>query len=164
MVRLAPRGVAAPQGGGGATTLAVFLGVALMAGTYVLTDTINASFNDIFSEALKGTDVVVTPREPVRQPGVEPPAFPASVLARVRRVPGVEAAAGGIFSLGRFFKPGGHTLGPQLSPNFVSSLFPKRFENLTYVKGRKPAGRGGGWPWRRPGKRAGAGAGPRPSG
>jgi putative ABC transport system permease protein len=161
MVRLALRGLAARKVRGATTTLAVFLGVALMAGTYVLTDTINASFNDIFSEALKGTDVVVTPREPVRQPGVEPPAFPASVLARVRRVPGVEAAAGGIFSLGRFFKPGGHTLGPQLSPNFVSSLFPKRFENLTYVKGRKPAGPGEASLDRRTANRAGLGIGDR---
>jgi putative ABC transport system permease protein len=159
MVRLALRGLAARKVRGATTTLAVFLGVALMAGTYVLTDTINASFNDIFSEALKGTDVVVTPREPVRQPGVEPPAFPASVLARVRRVPGVEAAAGGIFSLGRFFKPGGHTLGPQLSPNFVSSLFPKRFENLTYIKGRKPAGPGEASLDQRTASRAGLGLG-----
>ena len=41
--------------------------MALVAGTYVLTDTINRSFDEIFDQALKGIDVVVTPKEVVRQ-------------------------------------------------------------------------------------------------
>ena len=58
--------------------LAVFLGVALVSGTFILTDTINRSFDDIFDQALKGTDVVVTPKELVRQDMEEPPPFDAS--------------------------------------------------------------------------------------
>ena len=43
------------------TGIAIALGVALMAGTYVLTDTINQSFAGIFQTANQGNDVVVTP-------------------------------------------------------------------------------------------------------
>ena len=49
------------------TTVAVVIGVAFMAGSYVLTDTIFAAFDDIFSESLKGTSVVVTAKNPVEQ-------------------------------------------------------------------------------------------------
>ena len=97
MVRLALRGFAARKLRAFATTFAVFLGVALVAATYVLTDTINASFDDIFNESLKGTDVTVTSREAVRTDQGQPPAFKASALDRVRKVSGVDAATGGIF-------------------------------------------------------------------
>ena len=57
------------------TWLAIFLGVALVAGTYVLTDTINKSFGEIFSESLKGTDVAIT-----RAPGRGDPGRDAAGL------------------------------------------------------------------------------------
>jgi putative ABC transport system permease protein len=120
------------------TTLAVFLGVSFIAGSFVLTDTINASFEDIFSESLKGTDVVVSPRtENVGDQGI-PPAFPADLFDRVRRVEGVDAAAGAIFSLARFVDEKGDAIGNQFAPNFVSSTLPERFESLSYVEGRQP--------------------------
>src|ERR1700685_2568771 len=43
------------------TGIAIALGVALMAGTYVLTDTINRSFAGIFKTAHRGHDVVILP-------------------------------------------------------------------------------------------------------
>jgi len=45
------------------TALSVVLGVAMISGTYVLTDTINRSFSEVFSQANVGTDVVVAPRK-----------------------------------------------------------------------------------------------------
>ena len=45
------------------TGIAIALGVALMAGTYVLTDTINQSFASIFQTANKSNDVVISPTE-----------------------------------------------------------------------------------------------------
>lgn len=41
------------------TALAVVLGVGFMAGTYVLTDTMNKAFDEVFSTATMNTDVVV---------------------------------------------------------------------------------------------------------
>ena len=122
------------------TALAVFLGVSFIAGSFVLTDTINASFEDIFSESLKGTDVVISPRtENVGEQGI-PPAFPAGLLERARQVEGVEAAEGAIFSLARFVDEKGDSIGNQFAPNFVSSTLAKRFESLSYVQGRQPDG------------------------
>ena len=42
-----------------ATALAVTLGVAFMAGTLVLTDTMRQTFDNLFADVYKGTDVVV---------------------------------------------------------------------------------------------------------
>ena len=80
----------------------MFLGVAFIAGGYVLTDTINASFDDIFDEAYAGTDVSVAPTTRGSSDDIAVPAFPDSFLDRVERVEGVKSAAGGIFSLGQF--------------------------------------------------------------
>ncbi len=118
--------------------LAVFLGVALVSGTFILTDTINRSFDDIFDQALEGADVVVTPRELVRQDMEEPPPFDARVLDRVREVPGVEAAAGNVGALVRLVDDDDDDLGNGFAPNFVSSVVPEPFEPVTYDEGRAP--------------------------
>lgn len=120
------------------TALAVFLGVAFVAGTYVLTDTINKSFDDIFSEAVKGTDVAVTPRVPVAQDDRDPPAFPAKILDEVRGVPGVRKAVGGIFSMVKLVDAKGDPLVAGFAPNFVASALPQPFETFTYTQGRPP--------------------------
>jgi putative ABC transport system permease protein len=120
------------------TTLAVFLGVAFIAGGYVLTDTINASFDDIFDEAYAGTDVSVAPSTRGGSDDVSAPAFPAEFLDRVRKVDGVESAAGGIFSLAQFVDKNGDKLTAGFAPNFVSSVAPPPFESLTYTEGRPP--------------------------
>ena len=138
MTKVALRGIAARKMRAFTTWLAIFLGVALVAGTYVLTDTINESFNEIFTESLKGTDVAVTARQEVQSDDVGPPGFPARLIDRVRTVPGVEAAAGSVFAAGRFVDTDGDPIGNSFAPNFISSLNPPRFETLDYVEGRKP--------------------------
>jgi len=82
------------------TSLAIVLGVMMVAGTYVLTDTINQSFDEIFTESNQGTDAVVSAKEIVEtDDGTEPP-ISASLLPRIQRAPGVAIAAGGtIFSV-----------------------------------------------------------------
>src|SRR5918912_3388179 len=80
------------------TSLAVALGVTLIAGTYVFTDTINASFDQIFSEANKGTDAAVTPHETLTTDQGTLPTIPAAMLKTIRDQSGVVGAAeGGIF-------------------------------------------------------------------
>ena len=44
------------------TGLAVLLGVAMISGTYVFTDTINSTFEKVFETANEGVDVVVSGR------------------------------------------------------------------------------------------------------
>jgi putative ABC transport system permease protein len=138
--QIAIRGLVSRKLRGFITTLSVFLGVSFIAGAFVLTDTINASFDDIFSESLKGTDVTITPRDTNNNNNENgpPPAFSDRLLPKTRAVPGVEAAEGAIFSMGRFVKANGDAVGNQFAPNFISSHLSKRFETLTYVKGRPP--------------------------
>jgi putative ABC transport system permease protein len=142
VLRLAVRGVLQRKLRAFVTTLSVFLGVSFIAGAFVLTDTINASFDDIFSESLKGTDVTVTPKTENTSDEVQPPAMPASLLDRAEKVDGVEAAEGAIFSLGSFVDRKGDRLGNPFAPNFISSHLSKRFETLTYVEGRPPRNAG----------------------
>ncbi len=75
------------------TAIAIALGVALMAGTYILTDTINHAFAEVFSTAYANKAVVVTEKETLG--GSEASVLNEATLARVRAVPGVAAAAPG---------------------------------------------------------------------
>ena len=123
-----------------ATSFAVVLGVAFVAGSYILTDTIFAAFDEIFSESLKGTSVVVTAKNPVEQEGGETPTISAALLPRVERTPGVEKAAGAIFTPGAFFDAKGDEIGGKFNIKFISSTLPEPLESLTYVDGHPPRG------------------------
>jgi putative ABC transport system permease protein len=68
------------------TGFAVVIGVAFVAGTFVFTDTIDASFKDLFERASKGTDVSVQSRLAVEEDFATPPPMPAETLERVRSV------------------------------------------------------------------------------
>jgi putative ABC transport system permease protein len=122
------------------TAFAVFLGVAFVAGSFVLTDTIFAAFDEIFSESLKGTSVVVSAENPVKQESGEIPTLSASLLPRVVRTPGVREAAGAIFTPGAFFNAENEKIGNKFAPKFISSTQPGQLESLTYVDGHPPRG------------------------
>jgi putative ABC transport system permease protein len=72
-----------------ATLLAVGLGVAFLAGTLLLSDTLRANFDRLFTQADGGTDVVLRGATKV---GAERTGVDASLLARVRSVAGVADA------------------------------------------------------------------------
>jgi putative ABC transport system permease protein len=120
------------------TTFAVVIGVAFMAGSYVLTDTIFAAFDEIFGESLEGTSVVVTSENLVKQESGETPTISASLLPKIERVEGVKLAAGAIFTPGGFFDEEGDAIGAKFSPKFISSTMPGPLESLEYVQGHPP--------------------------
>ena len=144
MLKVGLRGVFSRKLRAFLTALAVFLGVALMTGTYVLTDTFTNSFGQIFEESNQGTDVAVVPREAVdSQQGADPPAMPERLLEDVRKVKGVAEAAGGIFSVGvALIDDNGDRIGSTQAPAFGASAQPKRFEAFDYPEGRPPQGPG----------------------
>jgi putative ABC transport system permease protein len=99
MMRVALRGLAGRKLRSLLTAIAIVLGVAMVSGTYVLTDTINRAFDTIFSESYAGTDAVVTGGESdisFQGSSAATPPVPANLLERVRSVDGVESAAGSI--------------------------------------------------------------------
>ena len=120
------------------TSLAIVLGVMMVAGTYVLTDTINQSFDEIFTESNEGTDAVISAKEIVEtDDGTEPP-IPANLLPQIQNAPGVASAAGGIFDpqvsiIGK----DGERLGGGGPPTFGISIIPEPFDPLS-IDGRKP--------------------------
>jgi putative ABC transport system permease protein len=121
------------------TALAIFFGVAMIAGTLMLTDTINNSFDDIFQSANAKTDVTVKSTETVEDERGDPPAFDANLLPKVLSVPGVAEAAGSIFDpQAAILDDKGERIGPMGPPHFASSTLPVRFTPWTYVRGRQP--------------------------
>jgi putative ABC transport system permease protein len=120
------------------TTLAVVIGVAFVAGTYILTDTTFAAFDEIFQDSLAKTDVVITAKEEVRQETGETPSFEATALPRVKRVDGVRLAVGQIFTAGAFFDAENEEIGNQFAPKFITSVLPQALETQTYPEGRPP--------------------------
>lgn len=137
MRKVSLRGLAQRKLRTAVTVLAVLLGVAFIAGSYVLTDTINRSFDEIFDVAYSGTDVAIS-SSTTGQGDTAPPPFPERYLDEVRKVDGVEKAEGGIFSIVRFVDADGDQLSSSFAPEFVSSTATKPFDTLTYIEGRPP--------------------------
>jgi putative ABC transport system permease protein len=138
VTKVAMRGLAQRKLRAFVTALAVLLGVAFIGGSYVLTDTINKSFDEIFDVAYEGTDVAISSSTTGQTDAAGIPPFPARYLDRVRQVDGVEKAAGGIFSTVRFVDAQGDPLSAGFAPEFVSSTAPEPFDTLTYTDGRPP--------------------------
>ena len=98
MIAVALRGLAGRKLRATLTALAIILGVAMISGTYILTDTIDKAFNNIFTSVYAGTDAVVTGKSAFgsEDEGVVPPPFEESLLEQVRGLPGVSRAEGSI--------------------------------------------------------------------
>lgn len=140
MFALTVRGLVARKTRGVLTALAVFLGVAMIAGTLMLTDSVNNSFDNIFAESNSGVDVSIKTKETIEDSrGALPPAFDAAVLERVQAVEGVAEAAGGIFDpTVSVLDEQGKRVGIIGPPHFAVSVVPDRFSPWNYTEGRPP--------------------------
>src|SRR6478735_4308498 len=81
------------------TTMSIALGVALLAGTLILTNTMGIAFDMLFGKISSGTDAVVRTHAPYTASegvGTERPPISDAVLDRVRDVDGVRAAEGSV--------------------------------------------------------------------
>ncbi len=120
------------------TGIAVALGVALMSGTYILTDTIDHSFSTIFATGAQNRAVVVVPHQGLgANAAVQSATIGQATLERVRRVPGVAVAAGEVFAIATLFNGHGKRLNTS-APSFAASLLPPRFEDFSAVQGHLP--------------------------
>ena len=130
------------------TALAIVLGVAMMSGAYVLTDTIDKAFDAIFVDSYAGTDAVVTGKDPgfgFEGESAAPPPIPEETLARVRAIEGVEVATGGIQDFQtKLLRPDGEAIDTGGAPSFAFGIETEpeydRFNPLNLVEGRWPAG------------------------
>ncbi len=78
------------------TAFAIVLGVAMISGAFILTDTLSKSFDGIYSDSYKATDAVISSKVAVKTADgdSEAPAFSNSVLTKVESLPGVHLAQG----------------------------------------------------------------------
>jgi len=89
MTKVALRGLLSRKLRSVLTGFAVVVGVAFVVGTLVFTDTINASFTNLFERTQKGVDVSIQGAQPIKVQFGIPPTMPADTLDKVKSVPGV---------------------------------------------------------------------------
>ncbi|MEV5101508.1 ABC transporter permease [Streptomyces massasporeus] len=106
------------------TFLAVFLGVAFLAGTLVMGDTLRASFDSMFGDAARGTDAVVRSADAITTPGesqgVRQP-VDTGLVATVEKVPGVAAAVPDVQGAGQLVGANGEPIGGQGPPTLAGN-------------------------------------------
>jgi putative ABC transport system permease protein len=147
MITVALRGLAGRKLRAALTAFAIVLGVAMVSGTYILTDTIDKAFSNLFTETYAETDARITGRgadlsfqgETSSAPGV-----PEETLEQVRELPSVDVATGGIVDeQTRILDKDGDAIAPD-APTFgfgvdVSPAL-ERFNPAELVEGRWPSG------------------------
>jgi putative ABC transport system permease protein len=140
MTRYVFRGLGARKLRTALTALAVVLGVAMISGTYVLTDTIDKAFSDVFQTASQGVDVSVTGAKPAGfgSDQASPP-IEESLLGKVQAVDGVKVAEAGVFQQVSIRDKKGDSIGAGGAPNFLSSISKPPFNAFRYVSGGPPS-------------------------
>ena len=145
MIRVALRGLAGRKFRAALTALAVVLGVAMVSGTFVLTDTIDKAFDAIFSESYANTDAAISGKAPdisFEGDTADAPSVSANVLDRVRKLDSVEAATGSIAdeTATKILQPNGKAINTQGAPSFGFGIDPKesQFNPLRLVEGSWP--------------------------
>jgi putative ABC transport system permease protein len=127
------------------TAIAIVLGVAMVSGTYILTDTIKSAFTTVFNNVYRHTDAVITGRNAVSSntsggSTVLPPSLPASLLAKVRALPGVATASGTVNDQAGLVGHNGKVIARGGAPGLAFSYdrAGQRFNALTLTSGNWP--------------------------
>jgi putative ABC transport system permease protein len=148
VIKVALRGLAGRKLRAALTAIAIVLGVAMVSGTFILTDTMNGAFDSIISQTYKNADVVVSGKTAfdtdTNGNTVQPPSFPESVLARVQALPDVSAAEGSVSDqTTKLVGRDGKLIGGHGAPTFAFSVNPysdQRFNPLKLTSGQWPNG------------------------
>ncbi|GAA3121069.1 ABC transporter permease [Streptomyces rectiviolaceus] len=125
------------------TFLAVMLGVAFLAGTLVMGDTLRGSFDTMFGNATSGTDAVVRSADTITTPddsqGTRQP-VKTSLVEKIEQTDGVAAAAPGIQGAGQLLGKDREPIGgegpPTLAGNWIAD---KELNAYQLAEGRAPA-------------------------
>ncbi len=104
------------------TAMSVMMGVAFIAGTFIFTDTIDETFNDLFDDLFAGQDVIVQGETEIDVGFSGPPPMDAGVLDLVLAVPGVDAAEGSVGGLAIIYDKEGEAIVPTGPPTIGGSM------------------------------------------
>jgi putative ABC transport system permease protein len=126
MLRVALKGLAGRKLRALLTGLAIVLGVAMISGTYVLTDTLKAGFSEIFGTVYKSTDAVITGKSAIGNGNNSnlAPSFSASLLQKVRALPDVADAGGGVSDQAQLVGRNGKVISNGFAPGLAFSVNP----------------------------------------
>jgi putative ABC transport system permease protein len=128
------------------TAVAIVLGVAMVSGTYILTDTIQSAFSTVFTQANKNSDAVVSGKSAIggnndNGPNASTPSVPQSLLTRIQALPGVAQASGGISDSAQLVGHNGKVISRGGAPGLAFSYSPdgQRFNPLSLTHGTWPS-------------------------
>jgi putative ABC transport system permease protein len=144
MTRFAIRGLLSRKLRTALTALAIVLGVAMISGTYVLTDSIDQAFDKIFTDIRKGSNAVISGKSAFdlsEGSGVTEPTFDDSLIEEVRALDGVAEAEGSVDSDAlQLIGDDGKAVVYGGAPNLGFSIAnpDSRFNPLTLVEGEWP--------------------------
>jgi putative ABC transport system permease protein len=146
MIAVALKGLAGRKVRTLLTAFAVVIGVMMVSGTLVLTDTIQKGFDGVFTASYEQTDAVIAGKEIVKGSQSGAATIPESLLAKFRALPEVAAAGGTIAPtpsnkaeiFGRDGKPVGSGGAPQFGLGNDASQ--PQFSPLKLKTGQWPQG------------------------
>jgi putative ABC transport system permease protein len=147
MIRVALRGLAGRKLRAVLTAFAIILGVAMVSGTYVLTDTIDKAFDNIFSETYANTDAVVSGKTAdisFEGDSADTPPVEESLLPKIQALPDVESASGAVIddTNTKILKKDGKAVNTNGAPSFGFGIDPAapQFNPLKLLEGHWPQG------------------------
>jgi putative ABC transport system permease protein len=150
MRRVALKGLWWRRGRAVLTAFAVVLGVAMVSGTFILTDTINKAFDSIFQDSYSKTSAVISGKEVVADAASGNATVPAALLDRVRANGKVAEASGAMFNLSgtsdstKLTDKDGKQLGSSNNGQFGFGFDPgaERFNPVSLTAGKWASGPG----------------------
>jgi putative ABC transport system permease protein len=143
VIRVAVRGLLGRKLRAILTALAIVLGVALVSGTLVLTDSIDRAFDRIFTDIRSGSSAVISGKaafDLTEGSGATEPALEQSLLQQVRALPDVEEAEGSVDGEAQIIGKDGKAIVNGGAPNLGFSIAngDSRFNPLVLVQGDWP--------------------------
>jgi putative ABC transport system permease protein len=124
------------------TSIAIVLGVAMVSGTFIVTDQIDSAFGEIFETGNSEIDVVVSRETTFDSFEDEFPPLPESLIADVSRVDGVRRAEGQVQAGGQLVVDGEVVESQGGAPALVFSDVDPSLSPNEATSGRMPSGPG----------------------
>jgi putative ABC transport system permease protein len=146
MIGVALKGLAGRKVRALLTAFAVVIGVSMVSGTFVLTDTMQKAFDGIFTASYEKTDAVIAGKEIVEGSTSGAATVPESLLADVQALPEVGAAGGTIAPIesneAEIFGRDGKAVGSGGAPTFGlgNDASQPQFSPLALASGEWPQG------------------------
>jgi putative ABC transport system permease protein len=143
VIRVALKGLLGRKLRTSLTAIAIVLGVAMVAGTFMLTDSINKAFDSIFTDVRQGSNAVISGKTAFSisdGTGSTAPTLDPSLLGKVRGLTDVDAAEGSVNGEAQLIGKNGKAIVYGGAPNLGFSIAngASRFNPLTLVDGSWP--------------------------